>query len=740
MTMRVRLLVLLLLIVLLLPLPGLAAQAGLPLVNTAHIGEVTDLSGTAAGRGLASVGQDEVLRVWSLPSGQLEHAIQVGPGTPVGVRISNAGDRAVVIVRRAVSDYRVLIYALPEEEIIQTIDLNAGPTFFGVSRRDSLLILALPGFDSLRAYRMSDGERARTEGFAGAITGVLTASNEQTFMTYRAGTGALVYRDRLTGEVLAEAQTLAFLNDLQPLPGRRVGIARLGEDLVGVDLLDGGLEFRATVPGLQQHVVDDHSGRVATLSRLRNRNRIQIWDGAPGPDNPAIADSGDLDPVYVHVAVSGTAVYAGLRDGSISVVDAETAIPRPLAVNRIAPIQGIDRNEGRLLLAAGSQVISLAPQLAQDSQARRLDSLEFGILPLEIAEATGIRALPGNDLVVWSGGDLRLLNLDQSEPDLRLVTGSDVRAVASNGSQLVVTTERGTLASFSRGALLDLRRNPPEPPALPALPRAVPTPPETTEENSTREELPLSDISEPPPAREPLLPAAQPEFTYAALGLQTAIPLVDGDILVGASRDRVLGTGLLRINPRTSETVPVNHPGDVILALAQLSQSGSVFSIDSREIGGQRQTVLSELIGLEDRRSADRIRRLAAVNGDWSMARLAMDPEERVLYASMGDGSLLRRDLRRGSEMEVSIVAPVAMEVFAELLLTVEPDGGLQLLSAEDLSVIGKLYAFRDGNWVLISEGGYLASSPEVVGRLVTSGSSGQQPAAGERLQFPLVY
>lgn len=718
---------------------GADAQTGRPLVNTSHVGAVTDLSGTSGGRFLASVGEDGFLRVWNLPEGSLQHAIAVGPGIPVAVRVSNAGDRVAVLVRRSVSEYRASIYSLPSESIVETITLSAGPTYFGLSRMDSLLILALPGFDSLRAYHMDTGEPAITTGFAGAITAVLTASNEQTFMTYRAGTGTLVYRDRQSGEVLAEARTLAFLNDLQPLPGRRVGIARVGDDLVGVDLVNGNLEFRRSIPGLQQHVVDEQSGRVITLSRQRGRNRIQIWDGSPGNTGSPVADSGDLDPLQVRVSFSGGDIYAGQRDGTIALIDPATGFPEPLVTSSIAPIRGIERSEERLLLAAGSQIISLVPQLQSDSARRRLESLDFGVLPLNTVQATGVQALEEDDLLVWSAEELRLVDLDGAEPDLLLNPGEQVRSTAASEDQLVVSSDRGTLSRFVIADLLELRRNPPAIPALPDIPRAVPTPPDADPDNpeASAAAAPGTEDSNPMPL---ILPTAEPDFSYSARGLQTAIPLDGGDILVAASRDRVLGTGLLRINPSTAETVPINHPGDVILALAQLSGSDSVFSLDSREASGLRQTVLSEIIGLEDRRSPTRIRRLAAVDGDWGSARLALDPIERVLYASMGDGTVLRRDLRRGSESSVSIVPPTDLAVFAGLLLALEPDGGVQMLSAEDLSPIGKLYAFPDGNWVLVSPSGYLVSESSVSERLVGSGSGGQRPAARQELQFPLIY
>jgi WD40 repeat protein len=635
-------------------------------VRSGHNAAVTALSWSSAGNRLFSAGEDGKLTVWDTTSGRLLQSIradQLGVRKmviyPDGERValySSDGQRHRITVWNWRTGEREFLHA-PQDEVLTMT----------VSDQETYLMYSMP---SRQSVRVLDAGTGRPLPFLRQETGIVSwmviASSEERVMMYTPSTGRITYRTIVTGRSVAEFEAPRQLTMPNLLSARRYAVARDADGLLAVvDLLSGEVVDAAPAGEIGSISVDSANGEIVLLTdTFGGRRSIRRYRFADGTLQQRYATFREIPEDVTGIAVAGRGFYGGTETGDLLQWMPFEAASSLFAESILEPINDLYVTQNQLHMLTPDRIITISSDFfnEQYSATRETSFLRQSMIPLPIGDAGQFLPNDDGDLLLWTprNPQSRLNNYRLGERQIDPIdfsVASGLLDVDIYGDELLTLSRSGTLELRDRfnGSLIT---------------------------------------------------------SYRGRGLQTAIRTRRG-VFIGKARQGLLDSAILRVNPDTGETVPLETESDLVFALEFDLRRGRLFAIGVRSAeGGSISTVVEVFEGV----AFDRRRTILEVPGEYLDAELIHDPVTGTAYTTLDDrGGILRWDGSRISELLRS-PAHIPRKVYlqGEFLYTLNRDGSVSVVDRMRGRPVIDFHVIEatNGAWVATRpDGRYLASS-----------------------------
>jgi WD40 repeat protein len=635
-------------------------------VRSGHNAAVTALSWSSAGNRLFSAGEDGKLTVWDTTSGRLLQSIradQLGVRKmviyPDGERValySSDGQRHRITVWNWRTGEREFLHA-PQDEVLTMT----------VSDQETYLMYSMP---SRQSVRVLDAGTGRPLPFLRQETGIVSwmviASSEERVMMYTPSTGRITYRTIVTGRSVAEFEAPRQLTMPNLLSARRYAVARDADGLLAVvDLLSGEVVDAAPAGEIGSISVDSANGEIVLLTdTFGGRRSIRRYRFADGTLQQRYATFREIPEDVTGIAVAGRGFYGGTETGDLLQWMPFEAASSLFAESILEPINDLYVTQNQLHMLTPDRIITISSDFfnEQYSATRETSFLRQSMIPLPIGDAGQFLPNDDGDLLLWTprNPQSRLNNYRLGERQIDPIdfsVASGLLDVDIYGDELLTLSRSGTLELRDRfnGSLIT---------------------------------------------------------SYRGRALQTAIRTRRG-VFIGKARQGLLDSAILRVNPDTGETVPLETESDLVFALEFDLRRGRLFAIGVRSAeGGSISTVVEVFEGV----AFDRRRTILEVPGEYLDAELIHDPVTGTAYTTLDDrGGILRWDGSRISELLRS-PAHIPRKVYlqGEFLYTLNRDGSVSVVDRMRGRPVIDFHVIEatNGAWVATRpDGRYLASS-----------------------------
>lgn len=206
-------------------------------------------------------------------------------------------------------------------------------------------------------------------------------------------------------------------------------------------------------------------------------------------------------------------------------------------------------------------------------------------------------------------------------------------------------------------------------------------------------------------------------FTYRAPGAQ-AVLRTSRDVFIGKSfAGGFLDSSILRIDPRSGQTVPMDSDAELVFALHQDARRGRLFSLGIRDGQGPMPVTILEV---HEGVNYQRRRVILEVPGEYLDAHLVVDESTGSVYTTLDDrGGTLRWDGIRVSELDRNAAhIPRRLFLAQQHLFTVNWDGTVSVLDRHDGTVLTDIMVLGNrgpGAWVAVRpDGGVYVSRQQL--------------------------
>jgi WD40 repeat protein len=640
------------------------------LLRTGHTGAIRDVAAVDDSSLVFTGGQDGKLLVWEPETDRLlqsihadvlpiERVVPYTDGRRVAVYASN-GQRHRITVWDWHTGERLLLHT-PNDEVLH----------MDVSSQGSYLVYSVP---RLRSIQILDGRTGRELPFLRQNTGIISwfviARSEERLMTYAPGSGNLVYRNIVTGTEQGNFSAPGNIRQLSLMTTTRFAAAVLEDGSLGVlDLLSGDIVADTVVGEIQTVQTDPTDGDIVVVARdIRGDSLIRRFRFTDQSLQRRFTTRRDVPEGILAYHVSGRDVFAGTSDGRFLRWLPFEIRPSSMVENTVDPISDFLLDDNTLHLLGRDQVISI-----------RSDFFDRDVSAEETSYVTSAftrinAASPGR--FISDNGRLHLIWLP-SERDLAL-RDFDPRNVEVLQSPLQPPDALTGMDIYNDSVLFLDRSG-----------RVV-------IQNAT---------------------TGMPTFNYRGRSIQTAI-LTSRGVFLGTAAGDIFNSSVLRLDTRTSETVPLDTTTDLVFFLRYDEQRGRLFTIGVRtDNTGRLFTVVEVFEGASFQRS----RTIIEIEGEYLEAMLVVDPVTGSAYTTLDDrGGILRWDGTRVSEVRRNpkhIPSRIALD--GDYLYSVNRDGTVSVFDRFAGEMIVDIYAVTGagaGAWIAIRPDGTFLASRDSLG------------------------
>ena len=668
--------------------PATAAPG--PLINSGHAGTITDLRYDAQRRLLFSAGDDGAVRVWDQDNATIVQHLRLGVHRVVRIALHPEGTLLAAVLRSATGSNLLEVWDWRAGRRLYGHPLAEPPLHVGFTSRGSSLVYTKAQLDSVVFLEPYSGQpQHRLPPGIGIVSFVTTSTNERTIMTYQP-TGRIRYWDSASARLQAEVATVPGLEQIAVSADKALLVARAGDEIVAIDVVTGRVRSRVAAPDQVVFTVSDRlpqlilletappeSGGGVVVRRLRLDRRLTGYREA----------TVDLSGAVTAVAAADSAVFIA-QPGSI--VEFRSGAVRTFARNELLPGAELVVADGTLVVATRWR-LALA-RTASTASARAADSGAPGtrdsLLPQVVSQqhlvnpfraAVGLTLVapiarprsPSRSLVlVWNregeSGGLGTLDPRTGTFRFRLAgLPAPLVQVSVLDRQLLLLDRNGEIRLYSLTQVLG---------ADPKVP----------------------------------LP---PEHRFRAPGT-SKVAGTGQRLIAGRSSASATATPLLQIDTATAETILLADDALLIYDLAQHADGHlltlGVEAADATAGRAHARTVLKRRSGsnLEQQRILD------AYAGEDLFAALAVAPDGRRVYSSLGPSTVRMWDGRRLVALERSGHRPRQLTVVDSLLVARNADGTFTVWDRATHAVLFDLYLFRGFDWLAVARGGHYTHSP----------------------------
>lgn len=614
---------------------------------------------------VVSSARDGSVRVWDVRRMALMHAYQLAPLPITHLAAHPDGDQIAIVQSDGLDSHVLTVMEWETGQIVYSVELPARPIYFDYSPQGTYLVYSVPSYRSLYFIDSRTGaERTYLNAGFGIVGFVQISSSEQNVMTYIPNRGRIVYFELLTGAEIRRATTEFDLQQIVALSSRHL-VGYRDQTLYVIDNYEGSVEDAIPASGVRDITVtpDGLAVLLETGSRLEmrrysfNGDELQIqYYRAFGMEQDARLvttidrfDTSTPEPVFL----------VGSDSGVLSLHDIGSGRQTLLAPQPTLEVEHLAWTDGRLHAVSGDRIITLVS-----------DALAVGSPPPTRAGylRTALRDnLPVTDIVGVDATEDALYLWGRSEDGnglFRLGPISGRSTLIYEGAErtpLVTAhvSDTSTLLLHRDGALIILDAS-----------RLTPT------------------------------------FEYRALGAQDALSTQRFGVVVAKTSSSAFDSSVVRIDPRTQETVAVRTPA--FLSTKIIDADDSLYSVGLVESAdGSVRTVLIHHAGARLERTEE-ISSLPRESTD--IGAVYHRPTQTVFTTVSSHGVVAYRD---GTLEQLPMTAhyPKQLYLANDLLIARNADGSLTFWNARSRVLLFDLYLFEGGEWLAMGRDGGFASS-----------------------------
>ncbi|POQ98310.1 hypothetical protein AU468_13925 [Alkalispirochaeta sphaeroplastigenens] len=675
------------------------------LIRSGHTGEITAMAALPGEDLLFTAGEDGKLMVWNTRTEALLQSIRADRFPVQAIAPFPDGSNVALYSSDGNRLHRISLWNWKTGQRRYLHSPDGEVLWMEASPRGSYLLYSVPGLRSMRILRASTGRRLPfLQQATSIVSWFVTAGSEERVMTYSPSSGNIVYRHISSGRAEGEFEAPPGLTNLHILSQRRFAVAETSTGTLGVvDLLSGNLVHQTDAGVIRRVHYDSSRDEILVLSRPSGRapevRRFRFHQGRLEEISTATRFP---HHEIVNIVALGSQLYGSDPRGRIFLLphhgDAphRPDSPRPgdapqlFAESIIEPITTIATSDERLWIFTQDGLITLPAQFLADMRRARAGHAISPLGETELPASLGDQALivPGNpdgeDLLIWTPDDsrapLKQVNTTTGEVTaLSVRISPGIRSVYVQGRDILTLSRAGELAMVN-------------------------------------------------------LDTGMETFSYRGTGFQTTLG-TDRDIFLGkAYTGGFLDSALLRIDPRTGQTVPMETESRLIFSLTYDPRRGRLFAIG---ISTDRNGDTSTVIEIFDGPNYGRRRTILEIPGEYLDARITVDPLRGAVYTTLDDrGGVLRWDGSRVSELSRNQAhMPRRLVLNDHYVFSVNWDGTLSLISRFSEEPVLDITVIRTASgsaWIAQRpDGMFYASNPILADSYVISVNDSRTDLAG---------
>ncbi len=642
------------------------------LLRTGHTGAIRDVVTADNSRLVFTGGHDGKLLVWEPETDRLLQSIHADV-MPIDMVVPYGDGRRVAVYATNGQRHRITVWDWQSGERVFLHTVDDEVLHMDVSSQGSYLVYSVP---RLRSIQILDGRTGRELPFLRQNTGIISwfviARSEERLMTYSPGSGDLVYRNIVTGAEQGKFTAPGNIRQLTLMTTNRFAAVVLEGGSLGVlDLLSGDI------------VTDTAAGEIQTIQ----------------------TDISDGDIVVVAGDLRGESLIRRYRFTNQS-------LQRRFTTRREVP-------EGVIAYYFSGQDV-----FAGTEDGKFLRWLPFEIRPTSMVDST---IEPISDFLLI-GSTLHLLRLDQvisikSDFFNPSVTVEDTSYAASKYTRINSSTSGRFISDNKRMHFIWLpsERNLAirdfDPENVNVQPSPLNPPESLTAMDIYNDSVLFLDRS----GQVVIQNAATgvPTFSYRGRSIQTAI-LTSRGVFLGTAAGDIFNSSVLRLDTRTSETVPLDTTTDLVFFMEYDERRGRLFTIGVRTDNTGR---LFTIVEVFEGATFQRRRTIIEIAGEYLEAMLVVDPVTGSAYTTLDDrGGILRWDGTRVSEVRRNPAhIPFRIALHGDYLFSVNRDGTLSVFDRFAGEMIVDIYTLADAGpdgWIgLRPDGTFLVSRDSLATR-----------------------
>ncbi len=640
-------------------------------IRSSHDAAITAMAVQVSENRLFTAGHDGKLMVWHPATDRLLQTIRADRLPLQAIALFPDGDRVAIYASDGRREHRISVWNWKTGERLYLHAPDDEVLWMEISPQGSYLIYSVP---DLRSMRMLDASTGRQLPFLRQSTGIvswfITATSEERVMTYAPSSGAIAYRNVVTGAIDGRFQAPPDLKRFVLLEQRRYAAVETEAGLLGVlDLLSGDLVAEVRAGEIESIKRDPGAPDIIVLARaLVGGKTIRRYRYENGRLQQRFETRRNIPDHTLRIVTIGRELYGADRNGTLLRWPPFENDPVEFAGGIIDPIRDLLFTDNRLYLLTAHELVSIASDF-------------FGDI---------------------SGPDRSVSFVDQQSAQMSV--GAGARFLETNNDHILLWTPVG---------MNDARLHLFEPLSGRTSPLPVTIPPGVVSISAYRDDLVIL-------TRAGLLSVINywtgaETLSYRGAGLQTAIRSGREVFLGKAYEGGVLDSAILRIDPRTGQTVPMDTEARLVFALTYDHQRGRLFAVGVVE---SRTGDLNTVVEVFDGPNYGRRRTILEIPGEHLDAQVTVDPVRGTAYTTLDDrGGILRWDGARVSELARNQAhIPRRLVLSGDYVFSVNWDGTVSLIdrfdgnSAMDLVVID---SDRTGDWVALRpDGRFYASRP----------------------------
>lgn len=637
-------------------------------VRSSHSASVTTMVPIGDSGFFATGGEDGKLIVWDPESDRILRSIRVDRLPIRLIAPYPDGRRIAVYSSDGAGSDRISVWDWEEGTRVFLHHSRQELLSLSVSPAGSYVLYTVPDLRSLLILDAEDGDTLPLlTGSTGIVGWHLIGASEQRVVTYNPTSGDLVYRELAGVGVARRFEAPRRLGMLTILEDRRYAAAVDADGmLVVLDLLSGSITDTVSageIIGL--HVDPDNSDLVVHTRSFNGTQGIRRFGFDAGDLSQRFSQPRRIPSNVTVVLPLGRELFAGDDVGSVLRWPAFESGPSTVARNRTEVVSDIYYAENRLHLLTSERVISISSDFFAYGSGSQSETsyIRERTVPLDAGPDSRFVPTGEIDLLLWTPGSgeeaIREFRFYSTRANpLGFPIPSSLIAVDADEDSLLVVSRTGRLQ------LLDRR-------------------------------------------------TGDPIFVYPGIGLQTAI-LTSRGIFVGKSEEGPVDSALLRLNPDTGETVPLDTEAQLVFSLYYDERRGRLFSLGLRR---NRDDTVSTIIEVLEGVTFQRRRTIIEVGGEYLSGHVIVDPITGIAYTNLDDrGGILRWDGARTTELLRNPAhVPGRMVVAGDYLFTVNGDGTVSVIDRYEGVPVMDVHVLRGtaGEWIAMQPNGAYYSSSE---------------------------
>jgi WD40 repeat protein len=636
-----------------------AAENVRSIIDSGHAGAVRWIEADEKRGFVFTAGDDGTVRIWDRAAGSLVRVLHVTQLSVVRIAVNPSAPQVAVVVTDGSASF-LSVWDWEKERQLYRLGLKEDPAFLRYSGQGTYVLFGESSWQGLKIIRSEDGSLVpfHPEGF-GIVGFAELSRTEKTLMTYQVS-GRISYWDLATGDQTLDVPTVPYLSGIRIWPDRGSLVGYSATEIVRVDAVSGAVRGRAPIPGVVSFDLSpagDELTCIAGPARQVTRwatdgDSFSAADAVPAlPQPPAMVAYG---PDAVFFAGSSAGLFAVSSTGDVT----------EFGGNVVADLTGFDAGEGRVALGSRDWV-RVFSSASLDGSAP-LTALRTMQAPNPFSDAAGLAFLGQGRLLAWGAGS------SGAPPLASLDTAMD----AGLSAQVFAP-----IPSPFRAPLADLR--------------------------AAADELLGIETSGTLRIVDPVTGASR--FDTRISGAGTAVHVSAGEVVAARNSSGGSAGSLLRINMVTGETVTIR--GRDLFTYALLLDRGS---------SGRDLNLYS--IGIDSSRSTNLLRHdgagfeketvLDSIAEEDLDASLCLDPDQHVLYGTLGRDRVVAWDGKSLRSLTVENSAPHRLAARGKLLFSVNKDSTVTVADAQTGARRAQIALFKDGEWCIVfSDGSYAAST-----------------------------